>query len=643
VKSVGGQIAVAVVLAVWSVLCVSVAPVAAQSKSPARGSAATASTEAVGDGRDFWLLRPDPLAARIGRKGYVIHHRRSTDEVGILTRGPQIIANVGLETMAAGHGRLWLVWEDLSIQSVRVIDGQTPPGSKLYPPPISERALPGDPSDPDRLKVKSVVAGRSGLWALVEVDDLKKLQFEPKTRAGQSKSSENDSKESKSQQKDKDESKTEAKDAPDKNAEPSSASKSKKINRLLHLERDQWTTVPLPVNWPDSAAAWLVHSPTQSDRPILLTVADSGSNVDLWLYEYDPQASRSSTEAAADTPVDAGASAVVTQGVRDARGWKRTVFHSLFSGSSSRKLSLLTLQGQVIVGRRIKGEKLTVDLTVLRPDVAVPLGTLSFKKKNEKDELDWQMTGLDQAAALVVAVKAGPSSGQVTAVAMNLQGAIVQDSLRLKEKPIDYYTAVWPFLVLVTALVIATIDLLIFWRRDETRQRIEIPKDITMADVGSRAAAGVIDLAPGFLLAMLLFQKSLPDILTNWPGYARPGDVQSLLPGVVVIVTYVAHTCLGEWRDGQSIGKKLMRLRVADMQGRPASKKQILHRNLRKFVDMVAFPFLILPLISPLRQRLGDMVAHTIVVSVPELDKPEVSAGDDPSTQDDDQDDRDDT
>jgi uncharacterized RDD family membrane protein YckC len=40
----------------------------------------------------------------------------------------------------------------------------------------------------------------------------------------------------------------------------------------------------------------------------------------------------------------------------------------------------------------------------------------------------------------------------------------------------------------------------------------------------------------------------------------------------------------------------------------------ILIRNLLKIPDLIALPLLLLPMFTPLRQRLGDMVADTVVL-----------------------------
>ncbi len=70
-----------------------------------------------------------------------------------------------------------------------------------------------------------------------------------------------------------------------------------------------------------------------------------------------------------------------------------------------------------------------------------------------------------------------------------------------------------------------------------------------------------------------------------------------------------------EYFMGQTIGKRLMRLRVVQTDGGRLTLANALIRNLVRVIDE-DFLFVGLPLMlwSPRRQRLGDMAAHTIVV-----------------------------
>jgi len=78
------------------------------------------------------------------------------------------------------------------------------------------------------------------------------------------------------------------------------------------------------------------------------------------------------------------------------------------------------------------------------------------------------------------------------------------------------------------------------------------------------------------------------------------------------------------WR-GQTIGKKLLRLRVVDAEGMRLQFNQIVTRNLLRFVDMLpAFYFVggTACWLSRRCQRLGDVAANTIVIRTPGISEP---------------------
>ena len=105
----------------------------------------------------------------------------------------------------------------------------------------------------------------------------------------------------------------------------------------------------------------------------------------------------------------------------------------------------------------------------------------------------------------------------------------------------------------------------------------------------------------------------------------------SILASFVVQIGYgIALEWL--WR-GQTIGKKLLRLRVMDEQGLPLQFSQVVIRNLLRVVDQLPSFFLVgglTALINRKAQRLGDIAARTIVtrtIPVAEPDLQQVMAG----------------
>lgn len=98
------------------------------------------------------------------------------------------------------------------------------------------------------------------------------------------------------------------------------------------------------------------------------------------------------------------------------------------------------------------------------------------------------------------------------------------------------------------------------------------------------------------------------------------------LGAAVGIISYfvlsIGYGIFFEWRwNGQTPGKRLVRLRVMDLHGLRLQLSQVVIRNLLRSADMLpAFYFLggATSVLSPKCQRLGDIAANTIVIRVPE-------------------------
>jgi uncharacterized RDD family membrane protein YckC len=81
------------------------------------------------------------------------------------------------------------------------------------------------------------------------------------------------------------------------------------------------------------------------------------------------------------------------------------------------------------------------------------------------------------------------------------------------------------------------------------------------------------------------------------------------------------------WWRGQTVGKKLFRLRVVDAEGLRLQFNQIVTRNLLRFVDSLpAFYFVggVTCWLNSKCQRLGDVAANTIVIRNPRITEPDL-------------------
>jgi uncharacterized RDD family membrane protein YckC len=156
-------------------------------------------------------------------------------------------------------------------------------------------------------------------------------------------------------------------------------------------------------------------------------------------------------------------------------------------------------------------------------------------------------------------------------------------------------------------LILSALTAALFVMLSSTRKREagEDPKigGFPLAPPALRLLAGLTDLLPIFLTAGTIIYRDNIEI-TELPP----------IPMLVAAGVYLAHTLIGELAMGRSIGKIIVGLRVLSVSGNPAGAGAIVVRNLFRTIDWFP-PVLVLILFTPLRQRLGDMLGGTVVVS----------------------------
>jgi uncharacterized RDD family membrane protein YckC len=115
--------------------------------------------------------------------------------------------------------------------------------------------------------------------------------------------------------------------------------------------------------------------------------------------------------------------------------------------------------------------------------------------------------------------------------------------------------------------------------------------------------------------------SSFGDRLSNLPKW-----VQAVLV-VIVFLILSSYFAFFEWIwNGQTPGKRLLKLRVIRQDGRPVTFWEAAVRNLLRTFDMMPAPFysigLISVFVSSSDQRIGDIIAGTVVVREREAEAP---------------------
>ncbi|MEO8353155.1 MAG: RDD family protein [Chthoniobacteraceae bacterium] len=145
--------------------------------------------------------------------------------------------------------------------------------------------------------------------------------------------------------------------------------------------------------------------------------------------------------------------------------------------------------------------------------------------------------------------------------------------------------------------------------------RIRTPEGISfsyqLAGPVTRCLAWALDLLVSIVLIML---GSLGPLFFGWIN----SDLALAFFWVMIFVVPTGYGILLEWKwRGQTVGKRVLRLRVMDADGLRLQFHQVLMRNLVRFVDLLPACYLIggvACLLSRKGQRLGDLAAGTIVV-----------------------------
>lgn len=144
---------------------------------------------------------------------------------------------------------------------------------------------------------------------------------------------------------------------------------------------------------------------------------------------------------------------------------------------------------------------------------------------------------------------------------------------------------------------------------------------LPLAGPVSRMLALVVDLAVIAMLASVIKQILAPLVVFGQ-------DFAGALNIVAYFAMSLVYAAAAEWAwRGQTVGKRLLRLRVVDAAGLRLEPAQVIVRNLMRLIDALPALYLvggIACVVSRRRQRLGDLAAGTVVIRTPKLVRPDL-------------------
>lgn len=368
-----------------------------------------------------------------------------------------------------------------------------------------------------------------------------------------------------------------------------------KRDYLLRLAGARWEVAALPADWREPERAWLVAPGNGGGWPVL--AAQRGDV--LAVYRHDGET------------------------------WQREAYE-LQGFDPEVGARLLYVEGQLVLARELRDEQpVRVELSLLRDERVTPIGVAHL---DAPPESSWGVAPLGLTAAVVVRdpvatppkpapKRVGPFDRfleelpplRVRWARMDLSGTLVQTPEPLERYDLGPWVEAADWAIMAFIAVLTLVMIVVLWRRDPAWNRVELPRDLAIADLARRGMAGAADLAVPMIAVMWWYDLGLQELVRlHWPSQGVP--LPSAVPGLWVIGLFIAHTTVSELASGRSLGKAISGLRVADVRGRKAAAWQVLVRGLLKVVDLVAPLLLLLPVIGPFRQRLGDVLARTVVV-----------------------------
>jgi len=160
-----------------------------------------------------------------------------------------------------------------------------------------------------------------------------------------------------------------------------------------------------------------------------------------------------------------------------------------------------------------------------------------------------------------------------------------------------------------------------YWRRDSLLVIAPLTAEFQLAPFSKRLAAVLIDLTLLFpVWGPVMFMMILSEGGSSWqtlmnPGSDNPPPAAALGFRPILGALFGLYGAILEGIFGATLGKRITGLRVTDYRGQRGRFAMVLIRNLARILEFNYPPLFLLVLMTPARQRIGDILAQTVVLS----------------------------
>jgi uncharacterized RDD family membrane protein YckC len=193
-------------------------------------------------------------------------------------------------------------------------------------------------------------------------------------------------------------------------------------------------------------------------------------------------------------------------------------------------------------------------------------------------------------------------------------------------------------------LLTVMLVVVLWYRRESLAVPAALPPGQAAASYPRRLTAFVVDVLITLPVWWVILAPAMPSPIEELPAPERDAALQEMLTSPSFLVrwlaaagVFVVYCGVFEALLGATPGKRIVQCRVVDERGRRCRLRAVVLRNLIRIIELFPLfqlmPAIILILLTRNRQRLGDLVAATVVVEqAPLPGEPDARDSDDSTT-----------
>ena len=174
----------------------------------------------------------------------------------------------------------------------------------------------------------------------------------------------------------------------------------------------------------------------------------------------------------------------------------------------------------------------------------------------------------------------------------------------------------------IAMVLLALMLTLSLWQWRQKPAALTLPAGRVIAPLHLRAGAFALDALAPYIAVLVITgdwaNNGYISTLITWLGLlASPEDLVKATDLFMFIGIYMGHVLAGELIWHRSLGKYLVGLEVVTLEGKAPAAGAMVVRNLVRVPEYAVGVVLLYLIMSERRQRLGDLLARTVVVAKP--------------------------